>query len=178
YADAYHFEPADLKVRRYAVDLSRGAPHGHVRIVQMSDLQASRIGAHEDLAVETALLQKPDLIVLTGDYVQPRTGLPPSRAQPTADLKDLLRRRRFTAPLGVFAVEGDVDRGWPEVLGGTGIRLLSGSVARVTLPGGRPLSIVGLTPAMSRGHDTSDLLALTRSVPAGDLRIVIGHNPN
>jgi hypothetical protein len=115
---------------------------------------------------------------LTGDYVQPRTGLPPSRAQTTADLKDLLRRRHFAAPLGVFAVQGDVDRGWPEVLGGTGIRLLSGTVARITLPGGRPLSIVGLTPPMSRGQDTSDLLALARSAPAGDLRIVIGHNPN
>jgi predicted MPP superfamily phosphohydrolase len=31
---------------------------------------------------------------------------------------------------------------------------------------------------MSRGRDTSDLLALAKSAPARDLRIVIGHNPN
>jgi predicted MPP superfamily phosphohydrolase len=178
YAEAYHREPAELKVRAYDVDLSRGASHGRLRIVQMSDLQANRIGEHEDRAVRTALAEKPDLIVMTGDYVQPRTGLPPSREKTTADLKELLRRRGFRAPFGVYAVEGDVDKGWPGVLAGTGITLLSGDVARMTLPGGRSLSIVGLTPRMSRGADVSDLLALARSAPSSDLRVVVGHNPN
>jgi len=64
------------------------------------------------------------------------------------------------------------------VLAGTGVTALSGTVARVSLPGGRALSIVGLTPPMSRGTDVPDLLSLARSAPAGDLRLVIGHNPN
>jgi predicted MPP superfamily phosphohydrolase len=179
YAEAYHREPGDLKVRVYDVDLSHGAPRPHrLRIVQMSDLQANRIGEHEDRAVQTALAQKPDLIVLTGDYVQPRTGLAPSREKTTADLKELLRRRGFKAPLGVYAVEGDVDRAWPFVIAGTGITPLSGTTERVPLPEGRALCLVGLTPGMSRGTDARGLLALARSASRDDLRIVIGHNPN
>ena len=176
YWQAYHREPRDLRVTTHEVDLSHGRAEGRLRVLHLTDLQTDHIGDYEDHAITQALAQKPDLIVMTGDYIQPR--LRPTRKRATAELKALLRRRAFQAPLGVYAVCGDVDLDWPHVLAGTGIRTLTGEVARVTLPDGATVSIVGATIRMSRGQDDPGLLALLRGVPADDLRLVIGHQPN
>jgi predicted MPP superfamily phosphohydrolase len=177
YWEAYHREPNALEVTRHEVDLAPAGIGAHpLRIVHMTDLQADHIGPHEDAAIRAALAERPDLIVLTGDYIQPR--LSATRKQATADLKRLLRERQVRAPLGVFAVRGDVDVDWPSVLDGTGITPLTGDVVRVPLPEGPMLSLVGLTIRMSRGQEDEAMLRLMQGVPAGDLRIVIGHNPN
>ena len=127
YVEAYHREPENLQVRTHAVDLARSPARGRVRVLHISDLQADRIADYEERVVSRALALAPDLILLTGDYVQPR--LAPTRTRARADLKALLRRSGFRAPLGVFAVRGDVDVDWPEVLDDTGATLLADSSA-------------------------------------------------
>jgi uncharacterized protein len=177
YWDAYHVEPHALTVSRHGLDLAPAAARaGHLRIVHLTDLQTDAVTDYERRALDDAMAQSPDLVVMTGDYIQPR--LEPTRRRATADLKALLRARPLRAPLGVFAVCGDVDPDWPGVLEGTGITTLTGDVARVPLPGGRWLSLVGLTVGMSRGQDDGALLSLLSTAPASDLRIAIGHNPN
>jgi len=177
YVEAYHREPRDLQVRRHTADLTRGRPAtGRVRIVHLSDLQTDRVGAYEERALRQALQERPDLIVMTGDFVQPR--LEDTRARAGADLRALLRRLDFDAPLGAFAVQGDVDRDWPELLAGTRVRCLTSEIATVDLPGGRRLSLVGLTLQQSRGAAPSAIRALVERAPAADLRVVIGHRPD
>jgi predicted MPP superfamily phosphohydrolase len=177
YAEAYHRGPGDLRVSLHEIGLDDvGAGGERLRILHLSDIQTGGVGAHEDRAIRQAMALAPDLVVLTGDYVHPRLG--GDRARIAADLRALLTRRGFRAPLGVYAVRGDVDRDWPEVLAGTGITPLSGELARVELPGGRGLTLIGLTPGMSRGHNSEALLRLARSAPPGDLRIALGHNPD
>jgi predicted MPP superfamily phosphohydrolase len=177
YWEAYHREPRDLQVSRHDVDLAGGAAGSSgLRIVHLTDLQTHHIGAYEDHAIREALAQEPDLIVMTGDYIQPR--LEPTRARATADLKRLLRERRIRAPLGVFAVRGDVDLDWPGVFDGTGVTPLTGEIVRLPLSGGRMLSLVGLTIRMSRGQEDEPMMQLVGRVPPGDLSVVIGHNPN
>jgi predicted MPP superfamily phosphohydrolase len=177
YWDAYHVEPHALTVSTHTLDRTRaGSPSGRLRIVHLTDIQTDRVGDYERRAFQEALAQSPDIVVMTGDYVQPR--LEPTRVQATADLQALLRGLPLVAPLGVYAVCGDVDSGWPRVLDGTGVTALTGDVARIALRGGRHLSLIGLTAGMSRGHDDPALLQLVRGVPASDLRIAIGHNPN
>jgi predicted MPP superfamily phosphohydrolase len=177
YADAYHREPTDLHVRHFSLDLTHGvAARGRLRILQLSDIQANRVGRYEERALRTAAQQKADLVVLTGDYVQPR--LSEDRRVATADLNRLLESVRFDARLGVYAVRGDVDKDWPKVFDGTGIRTLAGAIATLPLEGGRTLSIVGLTTSMSHGRDAANLLALVRRSPADSLRLVVGHGPD
>jgi predicted MPP superfamily phosphohydrolase len=184
YAEAYHREPTDLQVRRYEVDLTHGRPaRGRFRIAQLSDIQADRIGSYEVRALRTAAALKADLVVLTGDYVQPRFDyteprLDATRKKTTADLNRLLKEVRFDAPLGVFAVRGDVDLDWPRVFEGTPITTLTGQIATETLPGGKSLSLIGVTPRMSHGRDTESLQALVRQAPSDAVRIVIGHGPD
>jgi predicted MPP superfamily phosphohydrolase len=177
YWDAYHREPHALQISRHDVDLARGpaAPRA-LRIVHLTDLQTDDVGAYEDRVLREALAQQPDLVVFTGDFIQPR--LAPTRERATADLRRLLRARHMPAPLGVYAVRGDVDADWPDVLADTGVVPLAGESVRVPLGDGRMLSLVGLTIRMSRGQEDAALLQLMSQVPPGDLRIVIGHNPN
>lgn len=177
YVEAYHREPTDLKVRHHQVDLSGGAESRRtIRIVHMSDLQTDGIGAYEERVFRTAMALRPDLVLMTGDYIQPR--LRDTRARATGDLRRLFERCRFRAPLGVYAVRGDVDDDWPAVLERTGVVMFDGEVRRIVLPGGRGLSLIGLTPGMSRGVDADTLVAAVRSAPPEDLRLVFGHNPD
>ena len=184
YAEAYHREPTDLQVRRYAVDVTHGAPvRGRFRIAQLSDIQADRIGPYEERALRTAAGLKADLVVLTGDYVQPRFDyggprLDATRKRTTADLNRLLREVRFDAALGMFAVRGDVDLDWPRVFDGTLVTTLTGEIATRPLPGGGTLCLVGVTPRMSHGGDRGGLLALVRQAPSDSVRVVIGHGPD
>jgi predicted MPP superfamily phosphohydrolase len=177
YVEAYHREPLRLRVRRHDVDLARaGAEPRPLRIVHLSDLQTPAIGAHERRALEETLRQEPDLIVLTGDYVQSR--LDDTRDRAEADLRALLRELGFRARFGVFAVEGDVDENWPRLFDGTGVACLDDEIATVALPGGRRLSLVGLSVAASRGRRPDALRRLLREAPEADLRVVIGHRPD
>ena len=176
YVDAYHLEPRQLQVRTHAVDLTRSPARGRLRLLHISDIQADRITDHEERVVSRARELAPDLVLLTGDYIQPRLGS--SRVQARRDLQALLRHSALRAPLGVFAVRGDVDVDWPQVLEGSGASLLSGTTARVALPEGRWLTLVGLTPGMSRGWDVAGLQALLAGAPAEDLRIALGHSPD
>ena len=177
YGEAYHREPTDLRIRHYEVDLSRGgAVRGRFRILHLSDIQADRIGAYQRRALSLAAQQRADLVVMTGDYVQPRVGS--TRGSATTDLNRLLKQLPFEAGLGAYAVRGDVDADWPSVLEGTHVRPLSGERAIVPLPGGGRLCLIGLTPAMSHGRSVRSLLALVDGAPRDCIRIVIGHGPD
>jgi len=178
YAEAYHREPWDLQVRRHVIDRSKaGVASRSVRILHLSDIQADRIGPYETNVLRTGLEQHPDLIVFTGDYVQPR--LYNTRYRTTADLNALLRQMRFDAPLGAFATRGDVDIDWPGAFAGTAIRPLTGESVKLTLPDHHSsVTLVGLTSAMSHGRDPEGMLQLVRLAPSSDLRIVAGHAPD
>lgn len=177
YVEAYHRGPENLQVRRHPATLPSAGPQVQaLRIVHLSDIQTHEIGPYQERVIAAALAQKPDLIVLTGDYIQPLVG--GDRARPTADFQALLRRTGFTAPLGAFAVRGDVDPEWPRMFDGTRVTPLTGRLARLPLPDGRFVSLIGLTSGMSRGHERGDMERLVARAPAGDVRIVIGHQPD
>jgi predicted MPP superfamily phosphohydrolase len=177
YVEAYHRGPENLQVRRHPATLPSAGPRPQtLRIVHLSDIQTHEIGPYQERVIAAALAQKPDLIVLTGDYIQPLVG--GDRDRPTADFQALLRRTGFTAPLGAFAVRGDVDPEWPRMFDGTQVTALTGRIARLPLPDGRFVSLVGLTSGMSRGNERGDMERLVARAPAGDVRIVIGHQPD
>jgi predicted MPP superfamily phosphohydrolase len=177
YAEAYHREPLDLQVRHHVVDLTRGAAQAHrLRILHISDIQTPSVGAYEERAIREGLAQKPDLVVLTGDYVHER--LRPTRRRATADLRELFRRLCAGAPLGMVAVRGDTDSDWPQVFDGLDVRLLMNDSASIALPGGGTLGLVGVAPRLSHGRDPARTLQVVESAPPADLVIAIGHAPD
>jgi uncharacterized protein len=176
YWDAYHIEPHALQTVTHALDATHSPRLGHVRIAHLSDIQTDDAGPYERRALKTAMAAKPDLILLTGDYVHPRFNK--TRSAITADLRRMLGEEGLKASLGVYAVRGNVDRDWPAVFQGTSVVCLSDQTARIPLANGRALSLTGLDLRSSFGATPERTRALLAATPAADLRIVIGHVPD
>jgi len=178
YVDAYHVEPQMLRVRRYFVDRTGGASRATaLRILHISDIHASAIGPHEERALRAGLEHHPDLIVLTGDYVQDDLGRP-TEDQTQRDLRALMAAINFEAPLGVFATDGDVGPSCREVFEGTNTRCLVDETAVVMSPGGDTLAITGLSRDHGRGRDPTWFARLTAQGPRTNHRIFISHAPD
>jgi uncharacterized protein len=179
YVDAYHVEPRMLRVRLHSVDATRSAALGArtLRILHITDIQTPAIGTHEERALRTGLAQRPDLIVMTGDYVQDELGRP-TEERARHDLRALMARIGFEAPLGVFATEGDAGLPCRNVFEGTAVRCLVDESAAVALPSGDNLVITGLSGRRGRVRDPAWLSRLMAQGPQGDHRIFISHAPD
>jgi len=175
--DAYYVEPRLLTVRRHSVPGARGAAADTIRILHISDIQTPAIGAHEERALGAGLSYAPDLIVLTGDYVQDALGVA-TEEDASRDLRALIRRLRFAAPLGVFATDGDVGPPCRVVFAGTDVTCLVAESARVTLPRGGTLGITGLSRGRGRERSPERLARILAAAPGADHHIVISHSPD
>jgi predicted MPP superfamily phosphohydrolase len=134
-----------------------------LKILHVTDLHLEEFGTAEERLLEVAQSEKPDLVLLTGDYVNRRESL------------SLLVRllRGIDAPLGVFGVEGHHDHKYRiaaafEEGGATLLRdefvLLSG--------GGRPVVVAGLA-----SHSARPLGEILQTAPPEAFRIVLHHDP-
>lgn len=178
YAEAYRLEPHRLQVRRHLVerpDDPDDAPA--IRILHITDIQTPAIGVYEEAALRTGLSYRPDLIVLTGDYVQDALGRS-TEERAARDLRELVARLPLQAPLGVFATEGDVGPPCLEVFARTPVRCLTDESAVVTLPGRRSLKITGLSRGRGRERDPVLLGALIARGGPADYSIVMSHSPD
>lgn len=177
YVDAVHVEPRLLRVREHALDRSGGRPARTLRILHLSDLQTPAIGPHEERALRTGLSYRPDLIVLTGDYVQEDLALP-TEDDAARDLRALMARIGFTAPLGVLATEGDAGPPCAEVFEGTPVRCLADETVLLEPPGLEPIAVTALSRTRGRVREPRWLEALFARGPAAPHRLVISHAPD
>jgi hypothetical protein len=110
-----------------------------LRVALLTDIHLSRLVPERDVirAVELALSEQPDLIVLGGDYV---TFGDRDYVEPVADLLGELR-----APHGVFAILGnhDDDRDMPAALARRGFAVLKDQRTEVSIRG-ELVSFVGI----------------------------------
>ncbi len=117
--------PRALRVAHHVVSSAKlRAP---LRLVLLADLQTDRVGAFERRVLRAALAERPDAVLLAGDYVQAR---PPEYERLVGALNALLCEEGLRAPLGVYAVEGNVDRpGWQAIFAGLEARAFAESAA-------------------------------------------------
>lgn len=178
YIDAYRVEPKLLKVRHHLVDGAGIAPESlALRILHVTDLQTPVIGEHEERALRAGMEYRPDLIFLTGDYVQNEFGRP-TEEQAMRDLRALMARIHFDAPLGVFATDGDAGPSCRRVFLGTSVRCLVDESALVALPGGDTLAITGLSRHHGRERDSAWLGRLMQGGPRPTHRMFLSHAPD
>jgi predicted MPP superfamily phosphohydrolase len=169
-AYASFVEPERLVTERAVVEL--GAPRNGsaaVRIGVISDLQFEHVGSHERDAVERLMSERPDVILVPGDFHQARV----LDDEELSAIHALLRRLR--APSGVFAVQGDVEsiRELRRVLEGTGIVPLVDEVRRLRVRD-RTLRILGVRRSFA------PLSAVLFEAQPGDrdVRILLAHRPD
>jgi predicted MPP superfamily phosphohydrolase len=178
YGQAYRREPHQLHVNRHELRLApRGSSARRLRILHLTDIQAAVVGDHEERALRAGLAEQPDLIVLTGDYTQDWVGASTGH-DAARDLRALIRRLGFAAPLGVYATEGDVGLDCGTVFSDLSVRCLVDTCARLTRADGSRISLAGLDRVTSRGQRASSTTAVASSCPPAELTLVMGHSPD
>jgi predicted MPP superfamily phosphohydrolase len=142
------------------------APFGGFRIALLTDLHRSGLVPEELVAraVSLTLAEKPDLIVLGGDYV---TNFDTRFAGPVAEALGSL-----TAPAGVIAVLGnhDDERVVPAALIRHGIRVLREDRLRLTLDGAS-VDFLGI------GYWTKSASRIALLVDPAAMPVLIAHDP-
>jgi predicted MPP superfamily phosphohydrolase len=171
---ATHVAPNRLRVDRGVVELP-AARSGRqpIRVGIMSDLQTNHIGEHEERAVRMLMAERPDVILIAGDFFQGDLG---QLARELPAFRRLLARLR--APGGVFAVRGDVDSGdaLDRLVVGTRIRILDDELVTRRIRD-RMVAIVGnrLLWAPDVARAPRDQLF---GQPPGTIRILLAHRPD
>ena len=167
-AYATWIEPRWLQVSRVEI---RSAKIQHpIRVAVVADLQAEAFGGHERHALEATLAAEPDLVLLPGDYFQ--IDDPARRQEAARQFNDYLRSSGFGAPMGAFAVRGDVEgAGWTSLFDGTRVTAVDPASGSATLRL-RELTLTALSRQASR----------SRSLALGDgdgrFHVVFGHAPD
>jgi uncharacterized protein len=174
-AYASFVEPERLALERAELELdpSRDGERP-LRIGVIADLQCEEVGDHEREAVDRLMAERPDVILLAGDYHQ---GAGHKLGEELPALRSLMRR--LDAPGGVFAVQGDVES-VPEtrqVMAGTGVRVLVNEIERVSV-GDRDVSIAGIALAYWSRAAGRTLARLEQGAGDGDVRIALAHRPD
>jgi hypothetical protein len=180
---AYHVEPTWLEVNRIPLAV-RGLPaaFGGLRVAHLTDFHCGDqipTGYLEE-ALDRTRAEKPDVIALTGDFIDRG----PRHVEKAAKLF-----RHLRAPLGVFAVLGNhdfsvhnargvrrypgLDRAVAEALGAEGVTVLRNRAVRFDRDGGG-LVVAGIDDLWSRESDPH--AALCEQCPETP-RVVLAHNP-
>jgi predicted MPP superfamily phosphohydrolase len=169
-------EPFRLQLEHTWVSVApERAGASSLRIGVLADIQTDAIGRFERDAVDRLMAEKPDMILLPGDFFQ---GTLDAFERELEDMRDLLGR--LQAPDGVFAVLGNTDMDTERVgqmLEGSTVRLLQNEIARVQI-GDRELTIAGVNAAWY-DEDAKRLIHEVESTTGvTDFRIVLSHYPD
>jgi predicted MPP superfamily phosphohydrolase len=179
FLEARVFGPARLRVR--TCELTDPALAGLARpviIAVVADIQTDRVGPFERRVLARVRDARPDLVLFAGDYIQAHD--PGRRRAQAARLRRVLLDLLPPAPLGSFAVPGNIDAlDWhPDVFAGTGVRDLSGRTVSVRLPGGPLLALSGLSMPESFIPGPGTRQRLRDAAPPDAFRLVLGHSPD
>ncbi len=177
-------EPHWLEVHRVVVPMARAAdPAPTLRILQLSDLHLSPVVPLEFIAeaITLGLAQRPDLIVVTGDFFT-------NVLTDAARFAEVLARLPAAAP--TFACLGNHDGGpWTARAGGHAtivealallraaqITCLHNRGVALTVKD-RPLQLIGVGDLWSRMCDPATAFAQTPA-RSGATRVLLNHNPD
>lgn len=117
--DMFFFEPYDLQVRRVTVRSAK--LDRSYRVAVIADIQTNAPGPYEHQMFLTAVAERPDLILMPGDFIQGDTLEQHRRAERA--LHAMIKRIALDAPLGVHAVQGniDADQTWTSIFTETAV---------------------------------------------------------
>ena len=170
-----YIEPFNLQTTELNLSTSRLALERPLRIVHLSDLHVERITKREQELVRRISTLQPDLILMTGDYLNIDYVKDPYTRQEGRNVLSQL-----SAPYGVYAVPGSPPVDTPDAIDAIfedlKITLLQDEVYRLEISGGE-IDIVGLSN-LERARDSDMLKELMSRVPANAFTILMYHTPD
>ncbi|MGE4579772.1 MAG: metallophosphoesterase [Desulfuromonadales bacterium] len=167
--NAFVREPTALQIERVDIPLPKAPAGTRVRIVQLSDTHIGPFRPYFRRVAEAANALQPDIILLTGDYIEESRNLPGA-----LEFLQLLQ-----APAGIFAVQGNWEY-WARIEGEPlrrqfkkiDITLLINQREDVQA-GGMELSLLGLDYPSRE----SDFLALQEQADPRRANLLLSHVP-
>ncbi len=169
-------EPFNIAVTRKTMHLPAAMLSNTLRILHISDIHYEGDSPREAQLLNIIESNHPDLIVLTGDYLNLSSVFDP---QAHSGVKQLLRR--FSAPLGVYAVTGSpaVDHIdiIPEIFKGLDIHWLHDEVHCLNHSKLR-LCIVGIVNTYDTERDINALTQTVAQCPKHSFSLLLYHTPD
>jgi uncharacterized protein len=167
--DAFFIEPQWLDVSHHEIRSAKITKP--LRIAVIADIQTDDVGDYERDVLRRVAEEKPDLILLPGDYLQCRSIA--EWQQQCEKLRETFREANLTTPLGLIAVEGNIDYdAWPNIFEGTNIVTTVETKAFDVDPG--RVRVTGLSEPDSGRPDGASRL----TTPADIFHICVGHRPD
>jgi predicted MPP superfamily phosphohydrolase len=163
---AFLIEPYWLEVTHWQIASPK--IERRFRIVVLADLQTDHFAGYERGVLRRVLEEKPDLILLAGDYIQAPFEKYRAIAKQT---NAFMREISFGAPYGVYAVQGNVDppSDWHEIFTGLDVTIVD---RRETFDLGKlRLTCLGLDESYYTG-------AKVENAEPDKFHLVLGHAPN
>lgn len=163
--DAFLIEPHWLTVDY--VTIRSPKLDAAVRVAVVADVQTDKPGRYERRVFRRVKLEGPDLILMAGDYIQQADS---ERCRQAGErLSRMMEEEKLDAPLGVYAVQGNVDwhGQWERIFSGLPVTTVDQS-DRLDLG---PLTLTALSLRASADTDVV--------VPGAEgFHVVMGHVPN
>jgi len=144
------------------------ASFDRLKIAHLSDLHVSKYGKREDKIKETLKQEKPDIIFITGDFVNDSKGVKPC----------LNTMEGIEAPLGVWAVWGNNDNDLTddklkEGLEKLGIKILKNTGEKVTVKDDH----IWITGVDDPHKEKDDLKKALEGIDKKSFKILLAHSP-
>ncbi len=176
------WEPARIGVSEVSVNWHNPTTEGALlRLLQVSDIHVERLGLREALLLQSIRELHPDLILLTGDYVNLScVDDPISHAHARQFLAALCEQAAALSPSpAIYAVLGSppVDRNSAALFDGLPIRLLRDEVVLIEPHPGCPFALIGLDCTHDLARDAVQLEQLAATIAPGIPRILLYHSP-
>jgi len=168
-AESFFWEPRNLQVVELSLALPKIPPGRELRLVQLSDLHINRFNSYFHKVAEQAMQLRPDIILLTGDYLEEQRNLSEVRS-----FLNLLQ-----APDGIFAVQGNWEY-WSRLEGenlrqkfqASGVQLLINQQQQLDIRD-VPLAIHGL----DYPSGSENLTRLGQQADPGRVNLLLSHVP-
>jgi predicted MPP superfamily phosphohydrolase len=170
-------EPFRLRTSHVVVESAKlSNPGTPLRLVQLSDLHVERLTRRDRALPGLVAGLRPDLIALTGDFLNTSYNDDP---RALADLRDLLAQ--FHAPGGLYAVWGTAEVDYPHLLhpllDELGIVVLEDQAVEVAV-GEHRLWLMGVSCSRNLEADGARLRALLADAPPGAYSVLLYHTPD
>ncbi len=172
--DALVWEPNSLVIEHYTIESPKIVDP--LRIVFAADIQTDRIGRHERRTMQKIMEQEADLILLGGDYLQYYKD-----AVRTENLVErfnaLLHEIPLTAPLGVYAIRGNLDgHEFNDLFKDTGVIPVVESELFINWGGDKKKGPIDM--ALLSMSDSIDGVQDRAYMKSGNFSIMAGHLPH
>ena len=147
-----------------------------LKLLHLSDLHVERLTCRERHLLELVEAAAPDIIVITGDFLNlSYVDDPTARAEVRKVLEKL------TAPYGVYATLGsppvDPRQTTPSLFDDLNIQLLRDEAVTITLPDGGQVSLLGVDCEHDIASDFAVVQQLAQMVPAESFKVLLYHSP-